>query len=106
MSPAITAREALKHLEREWVIVLDALREKAEREEKEQPKVTLFDMANHIQRGFTAAGACDVLPCPKCSAAFNTLNRLREEGPRFAANGYYHSDLVAWLRSLGVEPRP
>jgi len=88
--------------------MIEALREKVEREEQERPKVTLVEMASHIQRGFTADGACDELPCPKCSAAFDTLRKLDEEGPSQMADlrqlGMYRA--VEFLRSLGVEPNP
>lgn len=86
----------------------DALAREAEAEEKAKPKVTLRaqEEACHACGEFSARPVGDV--CADLLAAADTLRRLREEGPSQMADlrqlGMYRA--VAFLRSLGVEPRP
>lgn len=82
-----------------------ALEREAEREEQERKKVTLAQMAGHIQRVFTSEKACDVLPCPMCSAAFDVLRKLDNEGGEFLQEIVLIERLHKFLRSLGVEKK-
>lgn len=80
---------------------IEALREKVKREEAVQPKLALEEQVEAVQ---WASGNHPPQGVRLATAA-ETLRRLMDEGRRFTANGYYHSDLVAWLSSLGVEPK-
>ena len=101
-------------------MAVDALREKAEREEKAPTKVTLEEqekvcLLTHelcVDQNVFASGDCKT--AHELIAAANTLRTLRNEGPKFLA---YHTDPRSappshctceqchFLRKLGVEPK-
>ena len=96
-----------------WVVAVDALREKAEREAKEQRGVTLDrleqicrDAEARINRGFVCTSASS--DWRVLSVAADTLLRLRADGPGHIASlrSFGMHGTAEWLLTLGVEPKP
>ena len=95
------ARNALLRAVDDLLLAEKAVRDAEAREAAAKPRVTLEEQISAIRGAvinYTPSHIDRAI-----SAAADTLRRLKEEGPKFSAIGYYHSDLVAWLRSLGVE---